>query len=134
MKNPRVRFALSAPAVAAPFQLLQAIVLMHLGALALHDWQALLIANLVLLAAVCALAAEVPLADRLGRAVLVGVGVPLLIPGPTALDSVVMLAAPGWDAGTWLVILMPYVLLLGMLALAEAGLYLLATRARTTPR
>ena len=125
MKNPRVRFALSAPAVAAPFQLLQAIVLMHLGALALHDWQALLIANLVLLAAVCALAADVPLADRLGRAVLVGVGVPLLIPGPTALDSTIQSTYPALSA-------LPNLAVLLALGCAEAGIYLMATRPRPT--
>ena len=125
MKNPRVRFALSAPAVAAPFQLLQAIVLMHLGALALHDWQALLIANLVLLAAVCALAADVPLADRLGRAVLVGVGVPLLIPGPTALDSTIQATHPALSA-------LPNLAVLLALGCAEAGIYLMATRPRPT--
>ena len=125
MKNPRVRFALSAPAVAAPFQLLQAIVLMHLGALALHDWQAVLTANLVLLAAVCALAADVPLADRLGRAVLVGVGVPLLIPGPTALDSTIQATQPALSA-------LPNLAVLLALGCAEAGIYLMATRPRPT--
>ena len=125
MKNPRVLFALGAPFVAIPFQVLQAAVLMRLGALVLHDWQALLIANAVLLVGLCALAADLPLADRLGRAVLIGVGVPLLIPGPTALDSTIQATYPALSA-------LPNLAVLLALGCAEAGIYLMATRPRPT--
>ena len=125
MKNPRVLFALSAPAVAVPFQLLQAAVLMHLGALTGRDWQTLVVANVVLLAALCALAADLPLADRFARAILVGVGVPLLIPGPTALDSIIQSTYPALSA-------LPNLAVLLALGCAEAGIYLMATRPRPT--
>jgi hypothetical protein len=111
--------------LAVPFQVLQAAVLMHLGVVVLHDWEALLVANVVLLAGLCALAADLPLADRLGRAVLIGVGVPLLIPGPTALDSVVQAADPALSA-------LPNLAVLLALGCAEAGIYLMATRPRPT--
>jgi len=120
----RVRFAVAAPAVVVPFQAVQAAVLMRLGALSLHDWAALLVANAVLLAGACALAADFPLADRFGRAVLVGIAVPLLIPGPTALDSTVQAFDP--------VSALPNLVVLLMLGCAEAGIYLLATKPRPT--
>lgn len=125
MKSPRVLFALAAPLLAIPFQVLQAAVLMRLGVLAMHDWQALLVANVVLLAGVCALASDLPLADRLGRAVLIGVGVPMLIPGPTALDSTIQATYPALSA-------LPNLAVLLALGCAEAGIYLLATRPRPT--
>jgi hypothetical protein len=121
----RIRFALCAPALVVPFQALQAAVLMRLGALSPHDWAALLMANVVLLVGACALAADFPLADRFGRAALVGIGVPLLIPGPTALDSTVQAFDPALSA-------LPNMLVLLMLGCAEAGIYLLATRPRPT--
>jgi hypothetical protein len=121
----RIFFALVAPALAIPFQALQAAVLMRLGALSLHDWSALLVANVVLLVGACALAADFPLADRFGRAVLVGIGVPLLIPGPTALDSTIQAFDPVLSA-------LPNLVVLLMLGCAEAGIYLLATRPRPT--
>jgi hypothetical protein len=121
----RIHFALVAPALAIPFQALQAAVLMRLGALSLHDWPALLVANAVLLVGACALAADFPLADRFGRAVLIGIGVPLLIPGPTALDSTIQAFDPPLSA-------LPNLVVLLMLGCAEAGIYLLATRPRPT--
>ena len=121
----RIHLALAAPALTVPFQALQAAVLMRLGALSLHDWEALLVANAVLLVGACALAADFPVADRFGRAVLVGIGVPLLIPGPTALDSTVQSFDPALSA-------LPNVVVLLMLGCAEAGIYLLATRPRPT--
>ncbi|HEV2477113.1 MAG TPA: hypothetical protein VGX22_11265 [Candidatus Dormibacteraeota bacterium] len=121
----RVKFALSALALVVPFQSLQAAFLLRLGALSLHDWSALLVANVVLLVGACALAADFPLADRFGRAVLVGVGVPLLIPGPTALDTTVQSFDPALSA-------LPNLVVLLMLGCAEAGIYLLATRPRPT--
>jgi hypothetical protein len=121
----RVKFALSAPVLVVPFEALQAAVLMRLGALSLHDWVALLVANAVLLVGACALAADFPLADRFGRAALVGIGVPLLIPGPTAVDSTVQAFDPALSA-------LPNVVVLLMLGCAEAGIYLLATRPRPT--
>jgi len=123
--RPRLLFAAAAPAVVVPFEALQAAVLMRLGALSPHDWAALLVANAVLLVGACALAADFPLADRVGRAALVGIGVPLLIPGPTALDSTVQAFDPALSA-------LPNVLVLLMLGCAEAGIYLLATRPRPT--
>ena len=83
-----------------------------------------MIANAVLLAGACALAADIPLADRGGRAILVGVGVPLLMPGPTVADSLAQ-AAYGLTLYA-----LPSVLLLVILGSAEAGIYLLATRPR----
>jgi hypothetical protein len=123
--HPRVRFALAAPVLVLPFEALQAAVLIRLGALSLQDWAALLIANAVLVVGACALAADFPLADRFGRAVLVGIGVPLLIPGPTALDSTIQAFDPALSA-------LPNLVVLLMLGCAEAGIYLLATRPRPT--
>jgi hypothetical protein len=121
----RIHFALAAPALVIPFQALQAGVLMRLGALSLHDWATLVVANVILLLGACALAADFPLADRFGRAALVGIGVPLLIPGPTALDTTVQAFDPA-------LIALPNVVVLLMLGCAEAGIYLLATRPRPT--
>jgi hypothetical protein len=121
----RIHLALAAPALIVPFQALQAAVLIRLGALSLHDWTALLVANVVLLVGACALAADFPLADRSGRAVLVGIGVPMLIPGPTALDTTIQAFDPALSA-------LPNVVVLLMLGCAEAGIYLLATRPRPT--
>src|SRR5258708_30793710 len=104
--RPRILFALAASAVAVPFQAMQAAELMRLGALSPHDWAALLVANLVLLVGACALAADFPLADRLGRALLVGIGVPLLIPRPTALDSTIQGFDPSLNALPHLVVLL----------------------------
>ena len=90
------------------------------------------VANLALVIAVAALAADFPLAGRAGRAALIGLGTALVMPGPTALDAVVLQWDPVLDGGTWVVVALPYLLLLAMLACAEAGLYLLATRPKTT--
>jgi hypothetical protein len=98
---------------------------MRLGALAFRDWEVLVVANVVLLVGLSALAADIPLADRLGRAVLVGVGVPLLIPGPTALDSTIQATYPALSA-------LPNLVVLLALGCAEAGIYLMATRPRPT--
>lgn len=94
----RVLFALAAAAVAIPFQALQAEVLAHAGLVAGRDWAPLVVANLVLLVGAGAVAADFPLAHRSGRALLVGVGVPLLLPGPTVIDSVVHALGPAPDA------------------------------------
>lgn len=96
---------------------------MRLGALAPHGWHALLVANAVLLIGMSALAADLPPADRFGRAVLVGVGVPMLIPAPAALDSTIQAAYPALSA-------LPNVAVLLVLGCAEAGIYLMATRPR----
>jgi hypothetical protein len=122
--NRRLLLACAAPAVAVPFQVCQAEVLFRAGAISAHDWPALLVANVVLLVGACALAADFPLADRLSRALLVGIGVPLLLPGPTVVDSLVHAVDPG------LLFVLPNLLLLMMLGSAEAGIYLLATRPR----
>ena len=121
--NRRVYGAWVGITIAIPSAVVQLAVLVrgHPVATNLLPW--VVVGNLVLLAAVVAVAADYPLADRAGRAALVGLGVALVMPGPTALDSVVMLSVPP-------AILWPYLLLLGMLACAEAGLYLLATRPR----
>ena len=60
----RIHFALAAPALVIPFQALQAGVLMRLGALSLHDWATLVVANVILLLGACALAADFPLMVR----------------------------------------------------------------------
>jgi len=125
--NRRVSFALAAPAVAVPFQAVQlALVLEHDAHPA--PWQALAAANLILLVGLCALAADFPLAGRNGRALLVGAAIPLLLPGPTVVDTVAKMFASGADPTPWLPFLFLYLLLLLMLGCAEAGLYLLATR------
>lgn len=123
--HPRVRFAIAAPAVVLPFEALQAAVLLRLGALTTGDWVALVIANVLLLLGASALAADFPLAGRVGRAVLVGIGVPLLIPGPTALDSTVQSFDPVLSA-------LPYAMVLALLGFAEGWIYLQATRPRRT--
>lgn len=90
----------------------------------------MLIANLVLLAILCTVAADFSLVERVGKAVLLGTGVALLMPGSVMLDEVVAVWSPDWDATTWLAVLLPYLMLLLALSAAEAGLYLLATRPR----
>ncbi|HET7419404.1 MAG TPA: hypothetical protein VFL27_03400 [Candidatus Dormibacteraeota bacterium] len=93
----------------------------------------LLIANLALLAILCGVAADFSLVERVGKAVLLGTGVALLMPGSVMLDQVVAVWSPDWDAATWLAVLLPYLMLLLALSAAEAGLYLLATRPRVSP-
>jgi hypothetical protein len=114
-------------AIAVPSAVLQFAILFQDHPPALRLLPSVGIANLVLLVALVAVAADYPLAGRQGRAALIGLGVALVMPGPTAVDSVVMLSAPP-------AILVPYVFLLAMLACAEAGLYLLATRPSATIR
>ena len=89
---------------------------------------ALVIANLVVLGLLCTGAADYALVRREGRALLVGCGVALLIPGAMALDQVVAMSTADWDLGTWVAVALPYLILLLALSAAEAGLYLLATR------
>ena len=120
----RLLLACVAPVVALPFQVAQAEVLFRAGVVTSSDWPGLLVANAVLLIGAAALAADLPVADRSGRAVLVGIGVPLLLPGPTVIDSLVHAVDPG------LPFVLPNLLLLMMLGSAEAGIYLLATRPR----
>ncbi len=111
-----------------PFQASQAELMIRAHAISTWDWPGLIVANLVLLAGACALAADFPLAQRQGRAVLVGIAVPLLLPGPTVVDGIVHdLSLVSGSAG-WLPLALPSVLLLMMLGAAEAGIYLLATR------
>jgi hypothetical protein len=125
--NPRIVFALVAPVVAIPFQVVQlALMLQHF--VPAPSWQMLLVANVVLLIGACALAADFPLADRAGRAVLVGTAIPLLLPGPSVVDMMVRVFVPGTDFTPWVPFLLLYLLLLLMLGCAEAGIYLLATR------
>ncbi len=126
----RVLLAAAAPALAIPFQAWQAEVLYRIGEISMGDWPGLLIANVVLLVGACAVAADFPLAGRLGRALLVGIGVPILLPGPTVVDSIVRAFGPGVDGASWLPFLLPNLLLLLLLGFAEAGIYLLATRPR----
>jgi hypothetical protein len=89
---------------------------------------ALVIANIALLGLLCTGAADYSLAGRAGKAALVGCGVAMLVPGSIALDNIVAMSTGAWDAGTWLAAMLPYVILLITLSVAEAGLYLLATR------
>jgi hypothetical protein len=130
--NRRLFSAMVAVALALPSVVLQLALLIRSHPSALAAWPQLGITNVVLVVAMAALASDYSVAGREGRAALIGLGAALLLPGPTAFDSVAMRWGAGADAGTWLVILLPYMLLLAMLACAEAGLYLLATRPTTT--
>ena len=56
---------------------------------------------------------------------LVGIGVPLLIPGPAVLDSTVQAFDPVLSA-------LPYALVLAALGCAEGWIYLMATKPRPT--
>jgi hypothetical protein len=129
--HPRVFFAILAPVVALPFQAIQLALLLRQDA-GTPSWESLAIANLVLLVGACALASDFPLTDRTGRAVLVGIGIPLLLPGPTVVDTLARVFNPGTDYSLWMPFLLLYLLLLLMLGCAEAGIYLLATRPRPT--
>ena len=127
----RVQAALVGAFIALPFQAVQlALAVGHERVAA--SFQALGVANLVLLIGVCALAADFPLAKRRGRAALVGIGIPMLLPGPTVLDGLVSAMNPT-DALAWAPFLVLNLLLLMMLGCAEAGIYLMATRPRPTP-
>jgi hypothetical protein len=119
--NRRVFSAMVGVAIALPSAVLQLALVVHAHPAAMNFLPWLAAGNLVLLAALVATAADYPLAGREGRAALVGFAVALVMPAPTALDSILTFSAPP-------AILLPYVLLLGMLACAESGLYLLATR------
>ena len=123
----RVLAAIAGASVAAPLAAVQAVVLLRAGLLSAADWQVLLGANIVLMIGCGSIAADFVRAGRTGRAILVGVGVPMLLPGPTVLDSVVQ-ALPG--AGSWLALMGPNVVLLAVLGVAEAWVYLRATKAR----
>ena len=131
--NRRVLAAIVGFGIAFPSVVLQLAWILRSQPPALSAWPQLCIANLALLLAAGAFCADYPLTGRAGKAALTGLLAAVLIPGPTALDAVVMHADPGWDVGTWLAVAMPYLLLLAMLACAEAGLYLLATRPRVAP-
>ena len=121
----RLILAVAAVAVAAPLQAVQAVVLVRAGLVSAADWQALLVANAVLMAGAAAVASDFVPAKRTARAMLVGIGVPMLLPGPTVVDSIVH-ALP--DVGSWLALLVPNLLLLMLLGAAEAWVYLRATR------
>ena len=96
------------------------------------DLEPLLVANAVLVGLLCTAAFDFSHAPRAGRALLIGCGVAMLIPGATVLDQVVAFSGPYWDAATCLAMAMPYLILLAALGAAEAGLYLLATRPRVS--
>lgn len=128
--NRRVFSAMVGFAVGLPAAALQLALLFRDHSSAQDSWLQLCVANLALVFAVAALAADYPPAGRAARAALIGLGTALVLPGPTALDAVVMQWDPALDGGTAVVVALPYVLLLAMLACAEAGLYLLATRPR----
>ena len=118
--NRRVFSAMVGLGFAVPSVVLQLALQLHdrVASLGVLPW--LFVANLALLFALAAVAADYPIAGRAGRAALIGLGVALLMPGPTAVDAMVM--------NSDVVVLVPFLLLLAMLACAEAGLYLLATR------
>jgi hypothetical protein len=125
--NKRVFSAMVGVAVALPSAVVQFALVVHAHPAAINFLPWLAVGNLVLLAALVAAAADYPLADREGRAALVGFAVALVMPAPTALDSILTFSTPP-------AILLPYLLLLGMLACAEAGLYLLATNTGAAER
>ena len=124
----RIFCAVAGALIALPFQIVQLALLLDRDPGGLASWPALGAANLILLVGVAALAADFPLARRSGRAALVGIGIPMLLPGPTVIDGVARI----FDPGTNYVLLIPFLvlnlLLLLMLGFAEAGIYLLATR------
>jgi hypothetical protein len=115
-------------AVAAPVQAFELWVFYQTAA-ARHgaSLRVLVVANLALLGLLCAVAADFSLAQRGGKAILLGIGVAVLLPGSMILDQVVAASSPEWDATTWLAVLLPYLMLLLALSAAEAGIYLLAT-------
>lgn len=118
--------AIGGALIALPFEGVQlALALSHEPGAA--SAPALGVANLILLVGVSALAADFPIARRSGRAALVGIGIPMLLPGPTVLDGVVRVVDPS-DLALWIPFLVLNLLLLVMLGCAEAGIYLLATR------
>lgn len=118
--------ALAAAAMAAPLQAVQAVFLLRHQALAAGAWPQLLAVNAVLIAGAAAVGADLPLAGRAARALLIGVGVPLLLPAPTVFDGIVV--ASGMNIVDALPLLLPNLALLLVLGCAEAGIYLLATR------
>lgn len=127
----RIFFALVCAYAAAPLQAFQLwTFLTSVDVQRSTSMEPLIVANLVLLGLLCAVAADFSIARRAGRAALLGGGVALLMPGPLILDQLVAFASPDWDVSTWLVVLLPYGVLLGVLGVAEAALYLLATRPR----
>lgn len=90
----------------------------------------LIVANAALLALLCSLAADFSLVQRGGKSILLGVGVAVLMPGSVILDQVIASSSPDWDLTTWLLVLLPYAMLLLALSAAETALYLVATRPR----
>ena len=129
--NRRLLCAGGGALVALPFLALQAGFEVRDHPAALQAWQQLAVANAILLIGACAVAADFPLASRAGRALLVGIGIPLLLPGPTVLDVMVPVFQPGSDLASWPFLLIPNLVLLLLLGGAEAGIYLLATRPRS---
>lgn len=125
--------ALLGAAVAVPVQAFELWVFYQTAA-ARHDasLKVLLVANLALLGLLSAFAADFSLLRRGGKAILLGIGVAVLLPGSVILDQVVAASSPEWDATTWLAVLLPYLMLLLALSAAEAGIYLLATWPRTS--
>lgn len=117
--------------MAAPLQAVQVVFLLRHEALAAAAWPQLLAVNAVLLAGAAAVGADLPIAGRTARALLIGVGVPLLVPAPTVFDGIVV--ASGMNIVYALPLLLPNLVLLLALGCAEAAIYLFATR-RTPAR
>ncbi len=113
--------------VALPFQAVQLMLALTYVPIGAPPLPALGLANLVLLIGVCTPASDFPIAGRGGRAALIGIGIPMLLPGPTVLDAAVRVVDPS-DLMIGIPFLVLNLLLLLMLGCAEAGIYLLATR------
>lgn len=122
----RAAGALAAVAMAAPLQAVQVVFLFQHEALAAAAWPQLLAVNAVLIAGAGAVGADYPIAGRTARALLIGVGVPLLVPAPTVFDGIVV--ASGMNIVDALPLLLPNLVLLLVLGCAEAAIYLFATR------
>ena len=131
MRN-RIRWARTSAAAALPFLALQLAYELKLHPDAGASLTKLGVANAIALLAASAVAADFPLAGRQGRAVLVGVAIPLLLPGPIVLDQAVALNVAWTDLAAYGLFLVPNLLLLVMLGASEAVIYLLATRSRSS--
>src|SRR5947209_11050410 len=133
MRN-RIRWARAGAAVALPFLVLQLAYELKLHPDAGASLTKLGVANAIALLAASAVAADFPLAGRQGRAVLVGVAIPLLLPGPIVLDQAVALNVAWTDLAAYGLFLVPNLLLLVMLGASQAVIYLLATRPSRSSR
>jgi hypothetical protein len=74
----------------------------------------------------------IELVSRRLTAALIGIGVALLFPGLPILAFFASYRHPDWGVGTWVQVLLPNVLLLLLIGALAGGLYLFATRPRSS--